>query len=154
MTIAPVRCEVTVKAPPERAFELFATQMGRWWPRGMTTADKAHADIVIEPRAGGRWFERADDGTETPWGEVKAYEPPRRLLLDWKLGADFRFDPAMSTDVELTFEPAEGGARVILEHRNLERFGDQAEKVRGQISGGWPTLMGHYADLVSQTVNS
>ena len=36
MTIAPVVVSVRVAAPPDRAFSLFARDMGRWWPHGMT----------------------------------------------------------------------------------------------------------------------
>ena len=40
---------------------------------------------------------------------------------------------------------AAGGAVVTLEHRNLERFGDDAEKVAAQLGGGWPQIMADYA---------
>ncbi|MEO7026158.1 MAG: SRPBCC family protein [Caulobacteraceae bacterium] len=146
MTIAPVRHSVAVAAPPERAFDLFVGSIGRWWPRGRTVGAKPHADIVIEQRQGGRWFERAEDGEETDWGTVSAIEPPRRLLLAWKLNAEFKFDPEFATAVELTFAPEGGGTRVTLEHRDLERFGAAAEKVAGQLDGGWSTILGHYAD--------
>ena len=57
MSIAPVKCSVDVKASMARAFELFATNMGAWWPRGKTPARSPHAALVIEPRKNGRWFE-------------------------------------------------------------------------------------------------
>ena len=70
MTIAPIRHAVTVKAPPERAFLLFARDIGKWWPRTMSIAAAPQADVILEPRAGGRWFERGEDGSETEWGRV------------------------------------------------------------------------------------
>lgn len=148
MTIAPVRSEVTVKADPARAFDLFTTRMGDWWPKGRTIGENPHVAVVIEPRPGGRWFERDAAGAECDWGKVLAYEPPSRLLLGWQLNSQFRPDPAITTEVELTFEAlAGGGTRVRLEHRDLERFGADAEKVAAQIGGGWPTIMDHYRDL-------
>ncbi len=81
MSIAPVQCTVDVKASSARAFELFAQNMGVWWPRGKTPGASPHAALVIEPRKGGRWFERDAEGDETQWGKVLAWEPPRRLLL-------------------------------------------------------------------------
>ena len=100
----------------------------------------------MEPCAGGRWFERDAEGVETNWGKVLAWEPPKRLLLGWQLDSHFSYNPDFLTEVELTFAPAkDGGSIVTLEHRNLERFGDDAEKVAGQISVGWPEFLSEYA---------
>ena len=146
MSIAPVLHSVEVKAPPARAFELFTSQMGQWWPKGKTLASNPHADILIEPRAGGRWYERDADGNEIQWGKVLAWEPPGRVLLGWQLNAQWRPDPNFLTEVELTFAPlAGGGTRVTLEHRNLERYGVDAEDYAGKLRGGWPTFVGHFA---------
>ncbi len=146
MSIPPVLHSVEVKAPPVRAFELFTTCMGQWWPRGMTVGRNPHVDIVIEPREGGRWFERDEQGNEAEWGRVLAWEPPDRVLLAWQLNATWSYEPGLVTEVELTFCPrAGGGTRVTLEHRNLERFGKDAAAHAGKIRGGWPTLVGHFA---------
>jgi uncharacterized protein YndB with AHSA1/START domain len=145
MTIQPIRHQVTVQAPPIRAFELFTGRMGAWWPKGKTVGERPHADIIIEPRAGGRWFERDETGAEMDWGRVNEFAPPGRLLLAWQLDAEFKYDPSFSTAVELTFEATGEGTRVTLEHRDLERFGEAAEKIAGQLNGGWPTLLGQYA---------
>lgn len=146
MSIAPVVHSVEVKAPPARAFELFTSQMGKWWPKGKTLAPKPHADVVVEPRPGGRWYERDIEGNEVQWGRVLAWEPPGRVLLGWQLDAQWRYDPDFLTEVELSFAAlAGGGTRVTLEHRNLERYGADAEDYSGKLRGGWPTFMGHFA---------
>lgn len=153
MSIQPILHSVDVKSSPQRAFDLFTGRMGAWWPSGRTPAKHPHVAIIIEPRQGGRWFERDGTGNEEQWGTVLAWEPPRRLLLGWQLNPDFRYDPKLVTEVELTFEPLPGsGTRVTLEHRHLERFGAGAEIVAGKIRNGWPGMLGlfsQYAD--SQT---
>jgi uncharacterized protein YndB with AHSA1/START domain len=146
MSIAPIVRTVEVKAPPARAFELFATRMEDWWPRGRTVGKNPHADIVMEPHAGGRWFERDAKGAETHWGKVLAWEPPSRLLLGWQLNSAWTYDPDFLTEVELTFAPAAGGGtRVTLEHRNLERFGADAESHAASLGSGWPGYLGEFA---------
>lgn len=144
MSIAPVRCCVEVPQDPARAFELFATRIGDWW-RDKTIGPKPPVAIVIEPFAGGRWYERDADGLECDWGKVLAWEPPAKLLLGWQLDSRFKFDPNLVTEVELCFRPLpSGGTEVSLEHRQLERLGTDAPRVAALLGGGWPTLIGHY----------
>lgn len=150
MSIAPVKCSVDVKVPLARAFDLFAQNMGQWWPRGKTPAASPHADLVVEPRKDGRWFERDADGHETHWGRVLAWEPPRRLLLGWQLDHKFRFDANLLMEVEILFEEmAAGGTRVSLEHRNLERLGVEAGAFAGKVRSGWPERLANFAQYAA-----
>jgi hypothetical protein len=65
-------CKVlNVKAPPEVAWRVFPEQMGAWWPLATHKIGTSKAvDAVIEPRVGGRWYERGDDGSTCAWGTV------------------------------------------------------------------------------------
>ena len=81
MSIAPILLNIAVKASPSRAFELFTTHMGKWWPKGRILGRNPPVDIVIEPHAGGRWFERDAEGNEVRWGTVLSWDPPKRLVL-------------------------------------------------------------------------
>ena len=151
---APVRRTLTVKAAPARAFEVFTAGIGRWWPKQHHIGAVEPETVIIEPREGGRWFERAPDGAECELGKVLVWSPPERLVLAWQLGADFRFDPELITEVELKFTPeGEGRTRVDFEHRNLERFGERAETVRSQISApsGWPAILELFAQAAAST---
>lgn len=147
MSIDPIQLSVFTRAAPARAFELFTGQMGRWWPKGMTVASRPHAAIVIEPSVGGRWFERDEEGAETPWGVVRVWEPPSRLVLVWRLSAEHRYDPSLSTEVEIGFRQEAGGTRVTLEHRDLEKFGSEALLQRSRLSGGWPRMLEEFQKL-------
>ena len=150
MSIAPVLRSVQVKASPARAFDLFATRMTEWWPRGRTLAKSPHAAIILEPHEGGKWGERDAEGNETRWGKVLAWEPPARLLLGWQINCDWGYDPDLLTELELTFAPAAGGGTLVtLEHRNLERFGADAARHAEKLGAGWPerlTEFARYAD--------
>ena len=147
---APVRKTLQVKASQTRAFEVFTAGFGRWWPASHSIAKSPQKDAIIEPRLGGRWYERGEDGSECDWGRVLVWEPPARLVLSWQLSAQWKYDPDLLTEVELTFAPAAGGGTLVtLEHRNLERFGADASRQAEQLNGGWPTRLadlGRYID--------
>jgi Activator of Hsp90 ATPase homolog 1-like protein len=147
INVAPVHKTVRVNAAPARAFEVFTAGIGRWWPSTHTIGTAPMKDIVIEPRAGGRWFERGQDGSECDWGVVLSWEPPGRVLLGWHLNSEFKYDAAVATEVELRFIAESAGVtRVELEHRHLERLGPQGEVLRGKIDapGGWTGVLERY----------
>ena len=139
---AAIRKTITVNAPIERAFEVFATRMGQWWHKEHSIAKgTTQVDVVIEPRAGGRWYEKGADGSERQWGKVLAYEPPHRLVLAWQLNREFVYDPDLETTVEVTLEEKDGGTIVHFEHRDLERMGADAVELFESMDGGWGMLL-------------
>jgi uncharacterized protein YndB with AHSA1/START domain len=146
-----VRRAVTVAAPQQRAFEVFTAQLGRWWPKDYHIGAAEMADFVLEPKAGGRWYEVGVDGTECATGRVTAFEPPDRLALAWHLDGDWRYDPdpAHASEVEVRFI-AQGPAhtRVELEHRGFERHGAGAAAVHGSVGGprGWSYCLERFAE--------
>ena len=142
---AAIRKTLTVNAPIDRAFEVFASRMGDWWHKEHSIAKgTTQVDVVIEPRAGGRWYEKGADGSEHPWGRVLDYDPPRRLLLAWQLTREFVYDPDFETTVEVTFEEKNGATLVNFEHRDLERMGADAVEMLEGMDGGWGMLLDLY----------
>ncbi|MGH3971554.1 MAG: SRPBCC family protein, partial [Mycobacterium sp.] len=93
---------VSVPLSPVRAFELFTMRMTDFWPKEHSIGNAEIAEVVLEPRSGGRWFERGIDGSECQWGRIAAWEPPRKVVLLWQIGVNWRFDPAFETEVEVT----------------------------------------------------
>jgi uncharacterized protein YndB with AHSA1/START domain len=143
-----------VKGPPEIAWCVFTEEMGTWWPLATHKIGKTKAvDALIEPRVGGRWYERGDDGSTCDWGRVLSWEPPSRLVLSWEISADFQHDPNLKTEVEVRFI-AEGkdGTRVELEHRHLDRYGARRDEVRRIFDSdmGWKALLDAFADRASE----
>lgn len=146
-----VHKSVTVNAPRDRAFRVFTDQMTTWWPLANYHIGAANpAEALLEPKEGGRWFERGDDGSECDWGRVLVWDPPERVVLAWQITPDWTFDadPANQTEVEIRFIAEDARTtRVDLEHRGLERYGDRAEEMRGIFNseGGWSGLLAAYA---------
>ncbi len=106
-----------VPLDPDAAFELFTDRFGEWWPKDSHHISEADAaEVFLEPREGGRWYERAEDGSECDWGHVLEIDRPNRILLAWQLTPEWKFDPdpAKATEVEVTFDAEENGTRVTL----------------------------------------
>ena len=151
---APVRKSVRVGAPPERAFKVFTDGIGRWWPKTHHIGAADLDALVIEPKAGGRWYERGVDGSECDVGKVLVWEPPARLVLAWQLTADWKFDPGLITEVEVRFiADGANATRVELEHRDLERYGERADGVRATIdsSEGWNGILQLFKQAAEQS---
>ncbi|MGH6980040.1 MAG: SRPBCC family protein [Stellaceae bacterium] len=150
---APVRKQVEVGAPPDRAFAFFTTRMGRWWREDHSLlGDRVRADVVVEPHVGGRWYERAVDGSECNWGKVLEWDPPGRVVLAWQLDADWRYDPGLVTELEIRFVGVAGSrTRVELEHRKLENFGARAEEIRAALDSynAWQVGLDRFAELAA-----
>lgn len=143
-----VRKSVSVDADREHAFAVFTQGFDSWWLRSHHIGDAEMDVAVMEPWAGGRWYEKGVDGRECDWGYVIAWDPPRRLVLAWQINAEWRFDASLVTEVEVTFtEETPTRTRVDLEHRDLHRMGQAAEQIRGvfESENGWAGILRHFA---------
>src|SRR5258705_5358505 len=120
-TLAAVHRSVTVQAPIEKAFAVFTESFGSWWPTSHHVNPNGYETSYIEPAVGGRWYERAPDGSECDWGRVLAWDPPHRILLTWQLSGEYAFESDNASEVEVTF-PAEddGRTRGDLVHSNVD----------------------------------
>ncbi|MCC8936858.1 SRPBCC domain-containing protein [Bradyrhizobium sp. Arg68] len=149
-----VRKVMNVEAPPQVAWRVFTEQMGSWWPLAHYKIGKASAvDAIMEPRVGGRWYERGDDGSTCQWGSVLAWEPPSRLVLSWDITADWQYDPDLKTEIEVRFiADGNDATRVELEHRKLDRYGTRAAEMRRifDTEGDWGRLLAMFAARVVQ----
>lgn len=81
---APIRQSVVVDCPIEDAFALFTDNLGDWWPlAGHSISGEGAETCVMEPRTGGRIYERTRSGEERDWGKVIAWDPPSRVAFTW-----------------------------------------------------------------------
>lgn len=148
-----VRKSVQVQAPQEVAWRVFTEQMGTWWPLAHYKIGQAKAvDAIVEPKVGGRWYELGEDGSTCQWGSVLAWEPNSRLLLSWDITADWRYDPALKTEIEIRFIPdGKSATRVELEHRHLDRYGERRDEMRQifETGGDWGRLLEMFARIAA-----
>lgn len=149
-----VRESIAVEAPVAEAFRVFTEDCHAWWPRSYRLGCAERTDVVLEPREGGRWYERTADGKECDWGIVLLWQPPSRLALSWQIGLGFvpEADPKRASRVDVSFtESAANSTTVTVLHSKLERHGDGWTDMAEAVSGerGWGGILGSYAEVVA-----
>jgi uncharacterized protein YndB with AHSA1/START domain len=102
---------VVLPLAPVAAFELFTQKIGEWWPADRRHTRDATSEIFL--LATGRFYERARDGHEVELGQVRSWELPSRILLDFFIATG----PEKPTEVEITFAAQADGTRVTVTHR-------------------------------------
>ena len=134
---------VRVSAPIERAFSVFVEQMETWWPATHHIGKTPFEAIFVEPRVGGRWYERDVEGKHADWGTVLAWDPPHLVTFSWHVGPghdspDWVCDPDMAkaSEVQIRFTAEAPGITLVeLEHSKLERHSDGYEQLRAVFDG-------------------
>jgi Activator of Hsp90 ATPase homolog 1-like protein len=141
LVIEPLRLSYEIDCSPEHAFAVWTTSFSTWWPKGHSASGNPDTVVVLEPRHGGRIFERTPDGTEIDWGEVTLWSPPRRFGYQWHITRD-RSD---ATDVELTFvDLGNDKTRLDIVHSGWERLGADAPAFREANTSGWNALIPNF----------
>jgi uncharacterized protein YndB with AHSA1/START domain len=148
----PVRQQIVVNAPVDRAFRVFTERFGDFKPREHNLMSTPIVETVFEPRVGGHIYDKGEDGSELRWARILRYEPPNTVVFSWDIGPTWQVesDPARCSEVEVRFSAeADGRTLVELEHRHLERHGDGWESVAAGIGGdaGWPLYLQRYDNL-------
>jgi uncharacterized protein YndB with AHSA1/START domain len=135
-----VRESVRVDASPEEAFTFFTSRMSEWWPLELASYGGPRAkEIFLEPRVGGRFYERFIDGDELQVGSVIACDPPGRIVFTWSTS-----DWEGQTEVEVTFKGIARGTQVDLMHRGFESIGPLGGDVADKFRNGWPGVLAAY----------
>lgn len=148
--VDPIRRTLTVPVEMDRAFRLFTDELASWWPQEYTWAKNVLETIAIEPQQGGRCFERGPHGFHSDWGRVLVWDPPLRLVLTWQISPERvpEPDPARASEIEVRFiEEDSSTTRVELEHRHLDRHGENARMYRDGLGSphGWSYILDRYA---------
>jgi uncharacterized protein YndB with AHSA1/START domain len=133
----------------EAAFDLFTARFGDWWPKDSHHLSEGRvADVFLEPRVGGRWYERAEDGSECDWGprprDRAARADPPGLAAHARM--EVRPRSRQGEEVEVRFSAEDDGTRVTLEHRSFEVHEEPGTAMRNSVAGdgGWRSLLELY----------
>jgi uncharacterized protein YndB with AHSA1/START domain len=139
--IEPLRITFEVDCSPEHAFATWTGRATAWWPPEHTVSHERGAEIVFEPRRGGRIYERTPGGHEIEWGEIVEWDPPRRLHYLWHIATE----PGNATDVEIVFRKlGDATTRVEVEHGGWDRLGEVGQEWRDANQAGWDGVLPAY----------
>jgi uncharacterized protein YndB with AHSA1/START domain len=143
VAIQPVVKIITVAGTPEEAFRYFTADFGMWWPAATHSVVAYASDfkdtpagVTLEPRVGGRIFERTRAGEEHIWGRVLEWQPPVLVVFSFHPGRDNQ----EAQTVKVTFSPAPEGARVVLTHSGWEKLSANAQQSRDSYDRGWESV--------------
>ena len=128
-----VRLERLIASPPDVLFSLFADpeQIAQWW------APDGYRAVVykFDVEKNGAWcvgLRRPDTGDEVrASGVFRIVEPPHRLVFTWAW-EDARGARGYETEVDIRFELAPGGTRLLLTHASFEN-----QEARNNHDAGW-----------------
>jgi hypothetical protein len=139
--LEPVRKQLKVGLPVERAFRLFTEEIGKWWPLSTHSVGEEQAEsCFFEGWVGGRIVEILKDGSQSEWGKVLIWEPFRKVSFQWYPGRA----PDTAQEVTVTFSETPGGALVELVHAGWETLGEDALARRDGYVTGWDYVLAKY----------
>jgi uncharacterized protein YndB with AHSA1/START domain len=146
-----VTVAIDVEVEPALAFDVFTRELDAWWGRGPRFRFLAPygGTLTLEPGVGGRLLHVVEDGVSFVVGRVEVWEPPRRLVLTWRLT---NFTPEQQTRVDVRFEPAEAGTRVSVTHSGWDTIPAGHPARHGMADRAFVLFRGHWwADQLAST---
>ncbi len=140
--LEPIVKTIEVPCSQEKAFGIFLTEMGTWWPPDQRSMSLMHngkpaKSLRVESRLGGQIIETASDDAEHLWGTIKTYDPFDYVSMDFHMG----LPPDTASLLEIRFTSIEDErTQVELTHSNWEGFGDMAEMMYKGYGSSWSLL--------------
>jgi uncharacterized protein YndB with AHSA1/START domain len=146
-TTGTATASVEVNCDPQKAFDVFTKEIGRWWKRGTYYwIDKERGqEYRFEPRVGGRLVEvyDLDTGEGAELGRVRTWEPGSLLEFTWRTPD---WPEGVTTLVSVRFAASVTGTVVTVEHSGWDAVGPDGAAMASDYSGGWGELLGFYRD--------
>lgn len=120
-----VRETVTLDAAPNDAFAAFG-HVGTWWSGEHSYSGNA-ANLSLELTPGGCFCERLPNGGGVQHMRVAYVDPGKRLVLTGPLGPLLYL--ATTGVMDVAFQPAGSGTRVVIDYRAAGFFNGGADKI-------------------------
>ncbi|MDF2939626.1 MAG: ATPase [Gammaproteobacteria bacterium] len=145
--------EHVVKVSQQQAFDIFVKHFSKWWPKEYSWGRDCLEFIGIEPKAGGRCFERGPHGFECQFGRVLTYNPPEEISFTWQINDKGQPDPnpKNASIIKVKFiaiEPTH--TKLILNHHSIENHGENAKKYCEELNSdyGWSFILKNFIETV------
>jgi uncharacterized protein YndB with AHSA1/START domain len=125
-----VELEVVIASPPDVVFDALTARVGSWW----TMTFRTPANVVLEPWAAGRFYEKWDDGGEVEYACVTRVKPGVLLALSGEMG----LTGPVEGEIVFTFVGTTGGTLLHLTHQASGPIEDGTEE---HYRFGWTMLL-------------
>ncbi|MCP5181796.1 MAG: SRPBCC domain-containing protein [Pseudomonadales bacterium] len=146
--LPPVIRELDLDCSPTHAFDVFTSQLARWWPLfSHSCFGEADARVEFEPFAGGKVVEINSAGERAVWGTLLEWNPPRGFSMTWHPGQAEDQATVLEVRFESTLPDAktahtqEPGCRLTLIHQGWAKRGETAGTVRDSYATGWVVVL-------------
>lgn len=139
--VDPIELERTISCSRLHAFEIFSARTDNWWPRELSRSGSTHFTVGLEAWAGGRVYEYTAEGEQLEWGELTAWQQPRRIGLRWHLHGPRE----QATNVEVSFSGEEGSTTVRLVESGFASAGADREQLRERSLSEWELALDRFA---------
>jgi uncharacterized protein YndB with AHSA1/START domain len=140
-----VRVTTFVAVDPADAFTIFTQETNLWWRRAPRFRRLSNGSLRFENQE--RLVEIAEDGSRHDIGRILSWEPGKRLTFEWR-AKEFGADEL--TQVDIRFEAAPGGTRLVIEHSGFAKLSQGHKARRGLEGEAFLSMMGlWWGDLVT-----
>jgi uncharacterized protein YndB with AHSA1/START domain len=129
--------EVPVEAPLSHTWRVLLHELPDWWPNDFMCFPEAQK-VSFEPWAGGRLYEKTDDGRELLWSTVTSIMPEKALEFVGYMTPTFGGPSISMIRIELS-EKEGGGTLLKITDAVLGRVDDDQEQ---SLTDGWNYLFG------------
>ena len=121
---------IDIKATPEKAFAAVLHRLGK----GNTRPDGQSLEMLLEPKAGGRWYRDLGDNNGHLWAHVQAIKRPTLLEFTGPLFASYPF----VSNVQYRLTEKDGATTIAFRHTAL---GFIQEDHRKGVNQGWASIL-------------
>jgi Activator of Hsp90 ATPase homolog 1-like protein len=129
-----------LRCSAQHAFAVYTGRIGDWWEPNYSANAETLRAVTIEPYVGGRVFATHEDLGTHDWGEVKVWEPGRRLAHTFTLAQD----PQAPSEVSVEFVEVDGGCGLRFAHGGWT----EANAASREKFGDWNVMLDRFAVLV------